>query len=68
MNKELISPLVQSLVRFLAAFAAGWAGVEIKQGDLDSTVGVISIIAIGAGSLAWSHFNQKKLLSTTPEK
>lgn len=68
MNKELVSPLVQSVIRFAVAFAAGWAGVEVKQGDLDTTVGVASIIAIGIGSLVWSHVTQKKLLSTTPEK
>lgn len=68
MNKELISPLVQSAIRLGIGVVVGWTGVEVAQGDVDKVVGVISLIALAGGSLLWSHFTQKKLLNTTPEK
>ena len=66
MNDQLFNSTVQSLVRAGLMAAAGALAIEVREGDLNTTVGVVTSILLTAISVFWSASTHKKNINTPP--
>jgi hypothetical protein len=66
MNDQLFNSTVQSLVRAGLMAAAGALAIEVREGDLNTTVGVVTSVLLAAISVGWSAFNHKTNIQAPP--
>lgn len=64
--KALAMPMLQTVLRGFLYAAIGALGIEVRQGDLDATSGVLASLACAVVALVWSYANKHQLLHTKP--
>jgi hypothetical protein len=61
MNPTL-KPLVESAIRYIIAAGVGAVGATVSETQTEAAVSVIAALAIGAVSLLWSKYSDKKVV------
>jgi hypothetical protein len=67
MNSTL-KPLVESAIRYIIAAGVGAVGATVSDTQVEAAVSVIAALAVGAASLAWSKYSDKKVAETAVTK
>jgi len=65
-NSPIFKSMVQSIVRAALVGAAGAAAIKVQDGQIDSTVGLVTALLLTGISLGWSAFTHQKNINSPP--
>ena len=68
MDIKAFRPIVESLVRFVIAFLAGYAGVNVVQEHVNGAVALIATLVLASASVLWSKYSDKKVVEAVGAK
>lgn len=68
MDIKAFRPIVESLIRFVLAFTAGYAGVEVVQEQANGVIAVVATIVLASASVLWSKYSDKKVVEAVGAK